>query len=372
MREAGLKAKKSEIEEKERRVRSFLESKGFSAVCLTTSKNFAWFTCGGDNHVEITNRRGNATVVVTRDSKFLVTNNIEAGRVAQEEVEGQGFEVLETPWHDDRRFDIIREVAGPGPIGTDFPFPGAELVDSDLDPLRYSLTPEEIDRYRQVGELTATGLEEACRQVEQGMAEHEIAGIMARNLLSRGVLPAVILVAVDERIRLYRHPIPTDRELERYAMLVTCGRKWGLIASATRLVHFGKPPADLLKRHEACTGVDALFISKTSPGREIASLLSEAIAEYGRRGFGEEWKLHHQGGPTGYQTRDFLATPSCKERVRPNQAFAWNPSITGTKSEDTMIATEKGPIVVTETPSWPKVVLEADGVEVTRPDILVV
>lgn len=364
-----MRPSRSEIEEKERRVRTFMRGKDLAALSLTTSKNFAWFSCGGDNHVEITNRKGNATIVVTADAKYLVTSNIEACRIEAEEIEGQGYEVRETPWHDDKRYDIIREIAAGGRIGTDFAFPGAEFLDSEISPLRYTLTPEEIERYKEVGRLTGSALEESCDEIEPGHTEHEIGSVMAQHLLARGVVPAVILVAVDSRIESYRHPIPTDREMERYAMLVTCGRRWGLIASATRLVHFGSISEELEDKHRACTRIDAGLIAGTMEGRSLAELLKEAIKDYSALGYGDQWRYHHQGGPTGYQTREFLATPSSDAVVQRNQAFAWNPSICGTKSEDTMISTPDGPIIVTTTGEWPQLEFQIEGRTIERPDM---
>ncbi len=352
-------------------MRSFLNQKGLAALCLTTSKNFAWFTCGGDNHVELTNRRGVATVVVTATDKYLVTNNIESGRLVAEEVEGQGFQVRETPWHDDRRLEIVREIAGKGKVGTDFDMAGAVMVDEEISPLRYSLTPEEVERYREVGRLTGAMLEQSCHEMGPGQSEHEIGSILAQHLLAHGVIPAVILVAVDRRIELYRHPIPTERKLDRHAMLVTCGRKWGLIASATRLVHYGKVPDDLARRHSACTLIDAGMIARTVEGGPVSAILSGAVEDYARTGYPDQWRFHHQGGATGYQTRDYLAVPSSAARVVPNQAFAWNPSISGAKSEDTIVATPDGPTIVTATGSWPTLVHEVEGIQVERPDILV-
>ncbi len=57
--------------------------------------------------------------------------------------------------------------------------------------------------------------------------------------------------------------------------------------------------------------------------------------------------------------------------VQPWQAFAWNPSITGTKSEDTILATPDGPEVISGSPDWPLVEATAAGRLVARPDILV-
>lgn len=372
MRSEGVnpvKASGSEIEEKERRVRRFLGEKGLTALCFTTSKNFAWFTCGGDNHVELTNRKGVSTIVVTRDSKYIVTNNIESVRMTAEEVEGQGFEVMETPWHDDKRFDMINELARGGKIGTDFAFSGAEYMDPEIAPMRYSLTDEEVMRYREVGRLTGAALEESCEEIGPGQTEHEIGSVMAQHLLAWGVVPAVILIAVDDRIEKFRHPIPTEKKLEKCAMLVTCGRRWGLIASATRLVHFGSLPEELEKKHQACTLIDAGLIARTAEGKPVSELLEKAISDYGSTGYGEQWKFHHQGGATGYQTREFLATPSSGEKVRRNQAFAWNPSIAGTKSEDTMISLDDGPVIATATGGWPMLEHEIDGTIIERPDI---
>jgi len=60
------------------------------------------------------------------------------------------------------------------------------------------------------------------------------------------------------------------------------------------------------------------------------------------QGFADEWKLHHQGGPAGYEPREFVATPITDNVISAGQVFAWNPSITGgVKSEDTVFDRQK-------------------------------
>ena len=88
-------------------------------------------------------------------------------------------------------------------------------------------------------------------------------------------------------------------------------------------------------------------------------------------GFAHEWQLHHQGGPAAYEPREFLATPDSTDVVAVGQAYAWNPSITGTKSEDTILVGEAGNEVLTTIRDWPtlKVTL-ADGQTILRPAIL--
>lgn len=361
----------SEMQEKERRARELMESEGLDALAISTIANFAWLTCGGSNYVGIATEVGSATAIITRSGKYIVCDNIEAGRLRDEEIRDQGFELISFNWFEPRRDDIIQEIVGDGILGSDIPMPGAKNIAPALDPYRYSLTPEEIERYRRLGRDTGECMAQACREIEQGMTEYEIAGVLNGKLLSRGLTPLVTLIATDERIANYRHPLPTHKKLERYAMLVTGVRRWGLIISTSRLVHFGELPAELRRKHDAVTRIDAAFISATRPGADMGEIFRSAVDTYKSTGYADEWTLHHQGGPTGYKGREFRVTPSTSAAVAPNQAFAWNPSITGTKSEDTIIATPDGPQVLSMTDDWPVVEVELNGQIIPRPDILV-
>jgi antitoxin VapB len=57
-------------------------------------------------------------------------------------------------------------------------------------------------------------------------------------------------------------------------------------------------------------------------------------------------------------------------KIQLNQAIAWNPSITGTKSEDTILVREKGVEVLTPTPHWPMLKVNYGGKTYLRPNIL--
>jgi len=364
-------AKNEEIKEKERRIRRLLEEKGLDGILLNKTHNFAWFTCGGRNYVFTGTQEGVSSILITRDKKYLISNNIESGRMVEEEIEKEYFDEIKVfSWYQDKE-EIIQNFTKGLKLGSDGSLPGTENLTREIDFLRYPLTPEEVEKYKTLGKLSAELVEKVTTEVKIGDKESEISANVAKCLLSHQILPVVLLVASDERIEKFRHPLPTDKEVKRYAMVVVCAKKWGLIVALTRLVHFGEIPEELREKHDAVVRIDTVFIANTIPGRKVKDILQEGIEAYKREGFGEEWKLHHQGGPTGYLPRDYIANLIEERTIQPNQAVAWNPSITRTKSEDTIIATEKGPEIISATESWPKIDVEYNGKRWERPDILV-
>lgn len=362
-----------ETMEKDRRIRRFLHERSLAGLLLSGTRAFAWATCGRDNHVAKGAENGVGHALYTPDSKYLLCDNIEEPRLRDEErLEEQGFRFVATPWHSFRLVDEARKLVSSGSLGADTSLPGlVHLGNGDLAPLRYTLTAHEIERCRWLGRAVSAALEATARSVQPGMTEHEMGALLEHRLEDIGITPSVTLIAADERIRRFRHPIPTGKRVERYVMLVTGAARWGLSVSATRLIHFGPASADLARRHDAVCRVDTVFNTLTRPGTPVADLFAAAQAAYAENGFADEWTRHHQGGATGYAGRDYKAIPGSKEIVRPQQAFAWNPSIEGTKSEDTIIAADSGPEILT-TPSadWPTRRFDTPQGALDRPLIL--
>jgi Xaa-Pro aminopeptidase len=365
---AALRA--AELAEKERRLRAYLAEHGLDAILLTTHANFAWATGGGANFVATNTETGVASLLYTPAEKFLICDEVERERIVAEEVAGQGFQVVSCPWHEPDLAGAVGRLAS-GRIGADTAVPGTEPLRPEFAALRYSLTPAEVARYRELGLRMGIAMTRACYEVRPGLAEQQIAAMLAGDLHAFGILPTVLLVAADERAYRYRHPIPTERKLERLAMLVAGGRMGGLIATMTRLVHFGPLPAELRRKHNAVIRVDTAFITATRPGARVAAIFRAGLDAYAQTGFPDEWRLHHQGGATGYAGRDYRATAHTTAVVQPSQAFAWNPTISGTKSEDTLLATDAGPEILTPTRDLPTMRVDWEGGTLERPDILV-
>jgi Xaa-Pro aminopeptidase len=136
-------------------------------------------------------------------------------------------------------------------------------------------------------------------------------------------------------------------------------------------VNFGPLDRDLEQRHRAVTQVDAAFLAATRPGNTVGAAFRSGLDAYATTGFPDEWRLHHQGGPTGYAGRDYRANAEGEAVIQENQAFAWNPSIAGTKSEDTILATATGPEVLSLTPDLPSLYVETGDFRIERSAILI-
>ncbi len=362
---------KKEIKEKERRVRELLRSKELKALLLKRQANFCWMTCGGLNLVGIATEFGATSLLITRNSKFLISNNIEAPRMMEEEqLEKQGFIVKTYPWHEDQETSIIRELTEESPLGSDTPFPDAVTLTEEIARLRYSFTPEEVKRYRWLGKKVSYALEKTMMRTKKGEKESAVVGRLCRELWKDRIDPITLMSAADERIYKFRHPIPTEKRVEKFLMVSVNARKWGLIVSLTRFVHFGKLSDDLRKKYEANVFIDCTMMAHTRPGLFAREVLQKGIDAYRAEGYPEEWTLHHQGGSIGYTGRDYRTHFKTPDIIQENQAFTWNPSLTGTKSEDTILATSTGPEMITYPVIYPTLTMEVEGITFIRPNIL--
>ncbi len=359
-----------EIATKLHRVRRWLDQHQLDGLFLATCGGFAWITGGGRNHVSLAGDPGVGGVLVTQDEVLLVADNIESVRLLEEEAPHLPARPVVFDWWSG---GAAAATAGKcARLAADVPFLAARaLLTADGIALRTPLLPTEIDRYRRLGEDAAVAITHAAFHCRPGLSERQLAGLYGAVCVDMGIDPLVMLVAVDRRIASRRHPLPTDARLTDRAMLVLTGRRHGLHVSLTRMVAFGEPDREFRDRLAACARVDAAMIGATLPGASVGAVFSAGVDAYAAEGYPGEWKHHHQGGPTGYGARDAKATPGSALPVLLDQAFAWNPTIAGTKSEDTVLIREAGAEVLTATPDLPVIPMPSGGNRVARPDVLV-
>jgi Xaa-Pro aminopeptidase len=361
----------SEISGKLSLLRNLASRHALDAILLQRVSSVAWATGGASSYVNIARSNAEISLLITGGDQHLITNNIEAVRLEKEErLAEQGWDFHVTPWFE--KEVSTQKLTKDLKIGTDFHFPGAVDLSDEIARYRANLDPEEGARFQILGEFCAQAMDAAARSVHPGQTEYEIAGRLAGEAESRGMQAIVNLVAADERIFHFRHPLPTSKKLNRYVMMVLCGRLWGLVCSLTRFVHFGKLPDEIRRKREAVASVDARLIAATRPGSTIGEVFKIAQDAYAEAGYPDEWRLHHQGGPAGYEPREYLAAPGSTDTVYAGQVYAWNPSIAGSKSEDSVLIGENGFEVLTAMPGWPVMKVDVAGQIIERPDILII
>jgi Xaa-Pro dipeptidase len=350
----------AELDEKHAKLVEWLRREKLSGVLIRRNENVAWVTGGAvELRVLTPSETGVASLLVTAEGKrYYFTTENEAPRLKDEEFGALDFEPVLFPWYADETAAAAAKLSG-GLLGSDTPVAGTIAV--NLFSLRASLSESEIARYRWLGSNTAAATVESLKLVEPGMSEYDLEAMTAANLLKRGIQPSVYLYAVDERITKYKHAVARGAKLQKYAMLNLCSRKWGLAISITRFLHFGALPAELGARFKSAAQVNAALLDATKVGATSAELFKVAQAAYTAEGFPGEERFHHQGGPTGYGEREWVATPNGKETVVNNQAFAWNPSIRGGKAEDTVILRDGKIEWLTATPELPVIDAEVNG-----------
>jgi Xaa-Pro aminopeptidase len=369
---------KAEIADKMLRLQNFLEQQRLDGMLFTQVRNFYWITAGlANNQIVLNKDIGAASVLIMKDgSKYLICNDSEAPRLMNEIMTELGYTLKRFEWFEanplkDVRGDIISQLAPNGKIGSDVPYPNTILKADQFKPLRYSLTESEIKRYRWLGQQTTEAVENVCRSLKPGMNEFEIEALTSVELRSRGIMPTVLLIGVDDRIYNYRHCLPAGSKLQKYAMVNVVAEKWGMPMAVTRFVHFGPLPEELKTKLEKSALINAKYQKVTVPGKACAEIFEECKTWYAEAGYEGEWMKHHQGGAIGYDDREFVIYPGIKEVVQDHQAFAWNPTITGAKIEDTIVTYKDHFEVVTATGNWPTIDIELDGKIYPQPAILI-
>ncbi|HEX8731731.1 MAG TPA: M24 family metallopeptidase [Ktedonobacterales bacterium] len=369
MRMDELAARRAEIAEKLQRLRAFLAQRGLDAALLTTTASTAWLTAGAATYVNESVDEAASALLVTPDEASLLTDPIEEPRLREEErLDTLGFTFVVEPWHA-REVEARRRTLGlrVGVEATAHPMSATFDIRGALTGMRSRLTPGEQARLRAGAALAAEAMWEAARGVAPGMSEHAAAALLAMASRSRGGTATVALVGADERMSAYRHPLPTAKAIESAVMLVLCFRYRGLVSALTRTVRFGKPTQAQRRADEAAARLDAAIIAATQEGRTLGELYETLRTAYAREDAAAQIERHHQGGTIAYLARETLARPGELTRVAVGQAFAWNPSLPGVKSEDTFILTERGPEIITAMAAWPTRAIPTERGAIARP-----
>ncbi len=362
-------------------VQAFLREKGLDGILLTRPDNFAMATGGKRNYIWTHSDVGANGLFVSKDGRVsFLGNNIEEARQHDEELGALGTEFHSFHWWEDSAAKCVKRTFS-GTIASDDGSIG-ENVHGAMAVLRALLTETEIEKYRRLGKLAAESAEAVLSSIKQGDSETDIAARLVAEGAKRRCHVPVALVAADDRIAKYRHPLPTvgplidgglrEEAVKAYVMVVGCFLREGLVVSLTRFKRVAELKDGIEVRFGRICAVDALMQEATQPGRSLGDVFAACQRAYAEQGFDpNEWHNHHQGGATGYAGRTAKGTPGeafpvldtfwptkaeqiLGTAVPFGAAFAWNPSGPGVKSEDTFVVLPDGTQeIVTRTAGLP-------------------
>jgi Xaa-Pro dipeptidase len=356
---------------KEKRIREYLCCNGYDAMIIGRQDNFSWFTDGGNSRVIIPSEFGFSILVVTMDKIYLVSQVMDGKRVTEEELSGLDVEYVPLYWYEISREEKAMSLVKGGKIISDIPLPGVHFLPKEIYNLHYPLTDLEIKKLSWLGEKSDEVMFKVAEQVTPGVTEHEIEAMFLYEYGKENVQCDVLLVGSDERIFKYRHPNPSDKKVDKYVLLHTVARKWGLHCNVTRLMYFGDTLSeDISRKYEAASIIEAAAISMCNAGTRFSDILSKEKKLYKEFGYEDEWRNHYQGGITGYIVADPTLCNEGNNIVSSQAAYDWFITITGVKVEELSINKGNEQSILSVTGKWPTREYRYDGKAFNLPVIL--
>ncbi len=359
-----------ELQEKLSRVRAMMNEKNLDGVYLKRQDSFSWLTCGQTNYIGI-GEMGLCGLLIKHNEMHVITNNIEANRLRDEEkLEELGFTIHFDTWFENSfEGKTIDTLMKNGSVGYDYSTDRGLNVANEIKAMRFSLTAQEIERYKEGGAIVSRIVEQTLAETYVGQTEREIVGRASEKTRSLGLDIVSMMCAGDDRIYNYRHPIATFNPIKERVQLGGNFCYKGLVICCSRFANFVPVTPELQEQYIKNAEIDGVLKLNSIPGNTYVSALEAGKKAYEDRGYGEEFLKHHQGGPISYVPRDYRVDFDTKGIIQENQAFCWNPSITGTKSEDTVVVSSKGITEVSRPIMCPTIDVKVDGKTFTRANI---
>jgi Xaa-Pro aminopeptidase len=353
-----MSTRAAEVADKLALLRDALAETGATAVRLRGTDWFAWATAGGDASVLLAADCGVAEVLVTREDAVVLTDAVEAERLRLEQVPA-GFTFHSAPWAEtELRETFVLGAARGGAVLSDHPRANEQALPASLRLRRMVLHPAEQARYRVLGREAAAALTQVLSAARPDWTELDLAAAGAQALWWRGIQPALVLAAGSRRRLAFRHPVPTDEPLGARAMLAVCARRHGLNASLARTVAVGPLTDDARNAQADLLQVEATGLDAVRPGQSLAAVYHALEAAYRHANRPDAILEHPQGGITGYQPREIVASPSTATGIETGMAFALDPGFAGLITEDTFLLGARGPENLPEDPDWPATTIQ--------------
>ena len=331
-------------------------------LLLTSPGSVNWRSGGLSDPIDVTASSDPVWTLDCDQGSALITNSIEAPRLESDfRVRELGWEILTTPWYD---------ADGPLKVACSFSGVGPEQLLSDVDSIgenvrdeviraRLTLSPMEIEELRELGGVVGAALGAGMDSWRPGVSrDFEIAGVISEYLEAHGAKAVCLIVGGDERLRSFRHPLAIGDVVSEALMAVVVAKRAGLHVAATR-TGVTSPADQIVSLMKELATVNDAVLSASGDGGTWGQTLEALAQGYSQIGRPNAWREHWQGGPIGFEQREFELSPTQSDATfwtvprKKHTAVAWNPSIAGgAKFEDTYLI-EEGLELISATPGWP-------------------
>jgi antitoxin VapB len=343
-------------------VRSLRAATSSRPLLLTSVGSVNWRSGGLSDPIDITATSDPVWTLDCDQGTALITNEIEAPRLEHDfRVREFGWDLLCTPWFDPNGpLDAACSYAeiDPGQLLSDVDSIGTNVRD-DVIRARLALSAPERDELRELGQVVGEALGAGIDSWRPGVStDFDVAGVISDLLERHGAKAVCLIVGGDDRLRSFRHPLAIGDVVRDALMTVVVARRAGLHVAATRTCVARADDEIVSLMKDVALVNDAVLGASQSGGTWGETL--EALAQgYARIGQPNAWREHWQGGPIGFEQREFELAPTQSDSVfwslprSRHTAVAWNPSVAGgAKVEDTYLLGE-GLELVSATPGWP-------------------
>jgi len=332
---------------------------------LTTPGSVNWRTGGLSDPIDLTAASDPLWVLDCDHGTALITTEIEAPRFEFDfHVRERGWDLLAAPWYD---ADAPRQLAAryadvdSNELLSDTDAAG-ENVRDEIVAARLVLSEAEREDQRELGALVGAALGDGIDAWRPGLStDYDVAAVISATLEAQGATAVCLIVGGDERLRSLRHPLAVGQTLSDAVMAVVVAKRYGLHVAATRIC-VRRADDEIVTLMKTLEVVNDAVLAASGPGGTWGDTLGALDAGYASAGHPGAWREHYQGGPIGFEQREFELAPGQDASFfwdlprRADTAVAWNPSLRGgAKLEDTyLVGTEME--LLTATPAWPVLV----------------
>ena len=333
-------------------------------LLLATSGSVNWRTGGISDPIDVTAPRDPVWTLDHDGGSVLITTTIEAPRLEYDfKVRELGWDVIGVPWFDTNApLRMACDIANvtPDELLSDVDEFGTNVRDA-LVSARLVLSEPERDELRELGALVGEALGAGIDAWQPGVStDFDVAGVISGALEAQGAKAVCLIVGGDDRLRSFRHPLAIGEVLHDAIMAVVVARRAGLHVAATR-VCVRRADDEIVTLMKALEPINDAVLSASTPGGTWGGALDALAVGYRDAGEPDAWREHYQGGPIGFEQREFELAPTQYDSPfwnlsrSANTAVAWNPSLRGgAKIEETYLVGDRLELL-SATPQWPLV-----------------